>query len=111
MPIDSCAASYEGPGFTLTNDYGIYSDELRDAERNNAVRVEKTLIDGKKATLVIGPGGDACAKPRKTMVGVHVVGFATGFAGEPNTLAMWACVDSDSDVQIVNRMFRSLRFY
>jgi hypothetical protein len=108
--IDSVGGEFDGPGFTMTYDFGIYSGELDDAILDARYQVDKVVIDGKTATIVEGPGGGACTGPRKTLVGVHVVGFGGGFHGQPNTLAIWACADGTSEAFIVKAIYLSLRF-
>jgi hypothetical protein len=109
VAIDSCAKSFDGPGFSLAYDYGVYSGELKNAERDPHFHSARIVVHGKPATVVSGPGAGVCPGSQMIM-GIDIDNFApNGLLRPPNALAMWGCVQRPESVQTLGAIFQSIR--
>ena len=104
---DSFVSGFDGPGFKMTFDFGIYSNPLCEGDRCAG---EHTVIDGNEALIVSGTTRDGDFGCTKFVVAAHIKTRAIGFGGRPNSLMISACVSDKGKIPVVEQMFRSIHF-
>jgi hypothetical protein len=109
MPIDSFAQSYRGPGFTLSFDYGAYSNDLRNQKALPAYHAEEIVIDGRKGVLITGPGRNLWGC-HDTVTAAYVVVRHEGLFGAAIRFQIDGCAATPEGIATLHAIFRTIRF-
>jgi hypothetical protein len=108
---DSFVGHFDGTNFTITFDYGAYSDHLSAEAADNRFRVEHFGVGGQPALFVVGPSlGQYGCGPEKEVAAEFVQGAGKSPIGLQNLLSISACMDSEKQTETVRSIFRTIRF-
>jgi hypothetical protein len=107
--IDSFVSGFDGPGFTMTFDYGVYSNPLEDLKADPQFTTEQAGIDGRLALIVEGPGHNQFGC-KQWLVALHTMRTSAGMFDRENTLTMGACVKDAAAAPQIKAIFRTIRF-
>ena len=102
---DSLTGTIEVPGFELAFDYGLYSNSLADVGETPGYRAQQIRVDQQDAKLVtfeVSEGGGR-------FVGIHFPRVRQSTLGSLR-LSVTCTVANDADVQLIERIYRSIRF-
>jgi hypothetical protein len=125
--IDSYVSGFIGPGFSIEFDYGAYSYDFANERNNPRFQFVTTVVGGRRAIIVSGPGVGSCTTRR--MMGLYV-NDTFGVDGswyqlksgrqlnmqlseheaDAAKLMMVACFDRDDVAPNIDRILRSVRF-
>jgi hypothetical protein len=103
---DSAAGSLAGDGFSLSLDYGVYSDPLIRPDFGSLLRAEDVVIDGRAGRFYLwrSPPGQPPIR-----IGLHVASVAPTVLG-PLRLTITGLLANESSAERVAAMFRTIRF-
>ncbi|HEX3666216.1 MAG TPA: hypothetical protein VHU23_13410 [Rhizomicrobium sp.] len=109
MTFDSFAGMFHNSQFVLNFDYGLHSNDLSGQQNKSGYISEQTEIDGRKALIVTGPGGemDGC---RDYMSGVYLVVERNWWTGRETRFNMIGCARTVQGLEMLHQVFHSLHF-
>jgi len=104
--IDSFTGVFNGPGFAVHVDHGIYADPLERDRRRTAFLSRDIVVDGRPATLVTARTSGA---PRSYFLGLHVPHVRRSVSGAIK-LTLTCDLEGPQDSAMVEAIYRSVRF-
>ena len=106
--INSFVAAFKNPTFNLEFDYGMYSNSLDEFIGDRRFTVESTTIDGLNGRLVTGPRPDDARTGCRHQTLIYVVNSYVGLG--MSALEMEGCTDDESQIPVIQRIFKSIKF-
>lgn len=106
--IDSNAGEIVTPDFTLSFDYGLYSNPLNDMSRYTNHETHDARVDGKPA-LIVTANTPRFPTDRPYFIGIHFPKVKTSILGAVK-LTIEGQLDVEDRYTTVERMFRTIRF-
>ena len=105
---DSVIGAFEGPGFLLSFDYGVYSDPLDRDSRDQGYQARDTRVNGKAAKIVT-----AYARLRSPVrpyfIGIHFPDVEKSSLGSIK-LTVSGSLEKKEDYSIVEKILATIRF-
>ena len=109
MAIDSFVRMYRNSQFTLMFDYGQWSNDLSGFKSKPGYVFDTAEIDGRKATVVTGPGGNSWGC-NDYMSAVYLIVSHSWWSGRTIRLEMSGCTKDPKNLPLLHKVFESLHF-